>query len=777
MSTFEQSRSLYNQTHFSVIEIDIPVVEGICTLGGGDGFGTPLSCDQVSNAIRTYKFTEGDAPLSMPESGILRLVKKISETPTKLNIDKGLASRGTGTVTFIDAEDKDPNPDAPGVSATVIAQGSFFAKLNSRNELTNKPIRIKNYRVESDGSIDLVNGAETRHYIIESVDVKKNGEWTFKFKDELSKINVGDSVWPLPLEGSLRAGITNGDQTWLVDANVTYLVNDTVRISEELSKITAVNNIGTAAASINVQIRGTNIVYTNTLSRTFKDAHNTGDEIFVCEVADNERIDDLLERILLDIGMDASLIPKVDWTAEIDEWHPTTRINTIWLESLATATVLKKILTDFMIDMWFDPVAREIKISAVSAWKQSTTSISEGNEIVFESVTKRRNEGLRSTRAVVVYDKQFLAGAEEVTSYSKSSIFKRENLEIADLFVEPKIKTFDFTNLVDKDSADLLVNRWVNRFINPFDYVFKTPERKLTFKTGDIVDTSIFADVGFDGLQTTGNRVQILSVKTNYNTLGRDYTIDALSYEPVFLTGSEIVISGNVSDINLYIQYAGAPSQPVDITFIFDNVTGSGNSPDIPAIRAGAFPSGSKLIIILANSSELMAKGGDGGNGGGAVWDAESASYLLIPPPQNGINGGTVFDAEGVDCDIYFSGATPSTDYPTADGYMIAPSGGDGGFDASITLELGGNGGNGGDGRSLSDGGLGRTFTSKTGVTNTGVSGNTGTDNRLSGTFGIDGDNNNATGGLKGKGVIDSGATVTFFGNTPQRYVNGSGDH
>ena len=32
-------------------------------------------------------------------------------------------------------------------------------------------------------------------------------------------------------------------------------------------------------------------------------------------------------------------------------------------------------------------------------------------------------------------------------------------------------------------------------------------------------------------------------------------------------------------------------------------------------------------------------------------------------------------------------------------------------------------------------------------------------------------------GGLAGSGIFDSGATVTLFGSTATRYINGNGDH
>ena len=307
------------------------------------------------------------------------------------------------------------------------------------------------------------------------------------------------------------------------------------------------------------------------------------------------------------------------------------------------------------------------------------------------------------------------------------------------------------------------MNRWVNRYIDPASYTWKTPERKLNFNTGDVVDLRTIAEVGFNGLPSASARAQITSIKPNYMTEGRDYTITALSYEPVFADNSEIVITGTVFDVNLYNQYAGAPSQPVTLTFVFDGALSGSTSPVIPSIRAGAFPVGSKLIIILANGADLQAKGGDGGDGGIVIKVPNKDIFVQTTPPQDGENGAVVFDAEGVDVDIYFSGATPSAAYPVADGYIRAPSGGDGGFDGDISDGDNGNGGNGGDGRSAGVGG------SLSGV-------NGATDGSRTG-WGNDGANNNAIGGSKGKGVVDNGGTVVFFGDTPSRYINGGGDH
>ncbi len=46
---------------YYIVEWDLPVIEGACTIGGSPGFGTPATCtDQPNGAttIRTYRFTD-----------------------------------------------------------------------------------------------------------------------------------------------------------------------------------------------------------------------------------------------------------------------------------------------------------------------------------------------------------------------------------------------------------------------------------------------------------------------------------------------------------------------------------------------------------------------------------------------------------------------------------------------------------------------------------------------------------------------------------------------
>ena len=55
MATFEATQGMRNQHHFEVLEIDLPVITGACTIGSAQGTGTPLTCDQAwTSEYKTY---------------------------------------------------------------------------------------------------------------------------------------------------------------------------------------------------------------------------------------------------------------------------------------------------------------------------------------------------------------------------------------------------------------------------------------------------------------------------------------------------------------------------------------------------------------------------------------------------------------------------------------------------------------------------------------------------------------------------------------------------
>lgn len=779
MSTFLATQGMRVQRHFEVFEIDLPVITGACTVSGAPGFGTPLTCDQAwANEYKTYYFTNDNAPILPSINGepIYRCIKSIRENTTELKPGDGLSARGSLTITFKDFTKQDPNIGAPGVTETVKNQGTFFGKWSERQIFENKNCANKLYRVQPDGTVDLVNGAESRRYISNAFKLNaKSGDWSLECKDVISVANLNDKSWPINTGGVIRLDVNDSVTAIPVDGDTDYSSAVFVRYGDEISQVVSVSNNLTPTATLNVTTRGGDLFAPSSavlLTTTTASSHSAGDEIFICDLSDDETIDSLITRVLVDSDLDISLIPAAEWSAEVAEWHATDKINALHNESESVNDVLNRILTGYLMDLWFSTTENLVKLSAISVWKQSTATLTEGQQINSNTINKSPKESIRASRALISYDKRNLTDSDDSPSYKKASRFSDNTLISPALFGKHKDKQFDNNFLLTKDSADLLTQRYVSRFkFTPFIRTFKTEERALTFSTGDVVDLITTVDQGPDGLPSGNIRAQILKINPRYEKTGRIYDVTTMSYEAAFNSGSEIVLDSPLGAVNLYI-LAGAPSQPVDLTFVLDGSYSFGET----SISAGNFPAGSKLIIILANGFDGQANGGDGGRGEGVLFNGGTSLFEFFPA-ENGSNGGIVYNADGVDTDVYFSGATPSVAFPVADGYIRAPSGGDGGFNHTGTAPnyVSGDGGRGGDGRNAGVGG-------EAGISVGGVitNGSTGTNGEIDGSgsgWGLVGASNNATGGLAGSGIIDSGATVIFFGSTASRYINGNGDH
>jgi len=783
MATFEATRNMRVQRHFEVFEIDMPVITGACTIGSAQGFGTPLTCDQAwTGEYKTYYFTNENAPILPSINGepIWRCIKSIKETATELKPGRGLSGRGSLNITFTDFTGQDPNPYAPAVDDVVKQQGTYFGKYDARQIFENRQSRLKLYRVEEDGSIDLVNGAETRSYISNALKLNSSsGDWTVECKDVLSVANLNEKSWPIATGGFLRLDVDDTVTAIPVDDFTDYSSAIVVRIGEEFLKVVSVTDNLTATAVLNVSTRGVPIdgpVSGVRITSTIRDEHDAGDEVFICSLSDDETIDELITKILVDSDVDISLIPAAEWAAEVQEWHATDKINTLHSESESVNDVLNRVLTGFLMDLWFSTTENKIKLSAISVWKESSAALIEGKEINSYTLKKNPEDSLRASRALVLYDKQFLSANDDVESYKRASQFSDPQLATPQFFGKHKDKQFDNNFLLNEESANLLTQRYVSRFkFTPYIRPWTTEERFLTFKTGDVIDISAESEQSFDGLASDNLRAQITKINPKYTNSGRYYDVTAMTYEPAFNTGTEIILTSTLTSINLFT-LAGAPSQDVEIVYILDGGRSQGNV----SIRAGAFTAGSKIIIIMVNGFDGQASGGNGGRGESILWDQESGSIIVTGPPQNGQNGGTVYDAQGIDTDIYFSGATPSTSYPIANGFMRAPSGGDGGFSyTGINPNfVSGDGGNGGDGRLPGSGG--NPGDAEGSRASQGVAGTNGEVDGTGTGWGNAGTNNGASGGAAGSGILDSGATtVNLFadGDLATRYINGNGNH
>lgn len=788
--TFEATRKNPTQEHFYIIEIDLPIITGLCELTVGvEGFGTPLSCpvqDGTSaTVIQTYRFCTPNMPI-LAESPVYRHVAGVSENATELQVDKGLAFRGRATITFEDFKELDPNPEREA-GVAVKDQGTFFGKFKRRNVFEGREVRIIKFR-KSD-TLDISTDGQISYYTARELKTNGKGRYQLTCVDELGRIEFDQAQIPPEQDSFLRLDITDSVTTIPVDSVTDWNQQSTpyvIRIGEEYLTVTSVANNQTASAELGVATRGGDVgspEFTNELTQTINEEHTSGDDVFICITFDGTNIATALSTLLTSVDVPSSIIPITDWLDEVAIWHPTDTVIGIYDEAIDADLAILKILEPFLMQMWMDPIDREIKLKAISQWVESSSTVTEGKEIDFESLSTKDVERLRYSRAFIVYDKPFLANPEEATSYKKRSLALRPELETIEFFgTKPKVKKFNRSTLINKATADLLTSRYVQRFgLMPVSYLWKTQEKNLNFKVGDVVNVKANDVQGFDGLQSDNTRAQILKIQPILTPMGREYKVNALTYQPAISSGAVFTIN-SATELNLFV-LAGAPPIDVDVTFIFDGGLFRSTDTDRPSVKAGGFSAGSSIIIILRNGADWQSKGGTGGSGG--------ASLTIGSPVAGGDGGvgGICYDAQGVDTDIYLAGADPESG--TADGNLRSPGGGGGGSGGVDSPSIaGGSGGGGGAGVNVGEGGTLGASDVQNGLT--GLSGDTlgnggdGVTNSVSPTSGDGGDwgedGSNASGGLagsgglKGKGLVKNGATVRVFGDTPSNFINGGGD-
>jgi len=826
--SFATNALALNQEHFTVVELSLPsfLSTDTCTLAdyegdffnfitsnnevfytsenrefkvlNDDGYYTPLTCDQayVGTRKQSYYFgTEnvpvqyGRPPTSSPPVGtydiqepIHPVIISVSETVTELQPGKGLSIQGSATIVFRDFVG-DPGP------VTTSPFGTYFGKLNARNILTNKVIEIRQNHVQGD-NIYTLGDEQIRFYYIESFKQNANGTWTMNCKDLMALLDFDKTQFPKPTGGSLRTAINNTTTTIPVDALTDWSQTSTpyvIRVGDELMKVLSVANNQTATAALTVATRNGQITFdspTILLSRTEFDEHDLGDAVQICYTSHDQDIDEFLEAVFLDAGFSSSNLPTSDWATEIDEWHPNDKINMIWHEPTASRDVVNQVCTNFLLDMWYDPVATDVKLSAISVWQESGALVEEGKQINQNTFRIVPQDKMRFSRAFISYNKPYKVRNDDIENYRAISVNINAAPESNGQYEEPKTKEFKSSPIIGSNAAALLTQRTTARFgYTPEMYTWETEEKFLNYSTGDIVDITTSARQGFDGRPSTV-RGQILSVQPVYD-IGRKYRTKALTYEAAFTTGATFTINENSNNINLHT-FVGAPSSVVNVTIVVDGATITSNNALSPAVIAGGFAPGSVITLIFINNAQFQSAGGIGGAGGFCAIEYAPASVINAPGGAGG-SGGTVYAAQGIETNIYLGG---TIDTYTALGTLYAPGGGGGGEDGQGTAPstaIGGDGGGGGAGNIFGAGGTGGTAVN--GTSNT--PGNPGSAGTITGTGGASGGSGagaggawgqpgadgDGSGGAAGRGITKSGAVVNVYtsGNSG-RFINGIGD-
>ena len=810
--------------HYHIVKITLPVVTSSCTINGNPGYGTPISCSDTlgSQTVvnRVYSFTDYKNPI--PQSGIFKCVKSISETPPKLKGGSAVASRATASITFRDFVD-DPNLDSPALVAdpTIRSQGTFFGKLNKRQVIINKDVEIEYWK--TDGFTHTL----VKSNIYNSQGLKKlnNDEWSLSCSDILNRLSDDKARWPEEVFEELVEDITASSTTVKITNNngIGFLGWINRRICVIGSDLMIITDAVNSATGVDLTVQRTSSIYigdatsnpitipppsgTNVREiRNVPEEAKAGDSVFypqvsgfVYDTSGNRLVaNSVLPKTpiqIIDLVCSASNVSFTD-SGQYDEYLPNSDIYTVFYESRGGMDWINEICSTYLLDVYSDLENDTVTYSATSQWATPIRDLVESRDFDYLTDKTAKAESFRYSRSVLRYGKFQLTASDEDVQFVRQSRSIDETYEIDELYGEQKTKNLGNTILLgntdrDLELADTATIRHTNRFgAQPEEMVVMMNEKQLgDLKVADVVSITGQSSQGFSGEQEE-KVVQISQIKPKFD-VQRLYQVSMLTYTPDnTLVGSDAIYINQTQDLNLFV-LAGSPPDSIERTFIFDgNQMRQGSLPQ--TVNIGGFTSGSTIHIVMLNGADFQAKGGDAGRGGSTTIEDTN----IYGSGNDGLSGGTVISipsTTSVTLNIYLSGnrTVQSASY-NCDGNLLAPGGGGAGGGGSSSSS--GAGGGGGVGRPF---GLGASGGIAIGA-DTGSSGNNGTSlvGGTGGTFGPDGgdggdygaagDNGDdgtlpggtgGTGGAAGSAIIDNGSTVNVYGATiGTNYVQGNGD-
>lgn len=672
-------KSDFRQSHFILYELVLPWCS-VCTPRDDltTAWHTPVTCEEPSDSEYSLWLASKQAQVELTQptpslpgirsvlnSSIFKCVTSSSESTAKLKGGEGLGSRGTMSFSAGDFSG-DPGP------INFADAGTFFGKLRARNILDGKKIITHYYTVTNNGSGDVVEEVNTSTHFITGTQLS-NGIFKLDAKDALKDIEAFSQQFPLPSEISLTADVDEITTLIPVSDGSQISVGSVFRIDSELFRVQykAGNNItvfGRGSSLSNGD--GTRVYDTNT------GTHDADATVQPCYVMSKTPLQDVIRDLFLAARLDDS-INYTQWADEITEWNANAFLYGVFSEPKEISELLNAKLKDYMIDMWLDQPSQKAVISAVTAWKNPNRIISEEDDLT--DLKSKTTDNTRFSRALIYSSKRYQAESDETQNYSRLTLHTDTETESSDFYGTVKLKDFGFSNTLSTASAQILCARYVQRFSRtPKQIDFTMEEAKLSgTKLSDIIDIVSRDTQAPDGsILTNRDRCQVTRIQPVLNNIGRQYKVSALSYVPLIASnpGDELTIrlTGTLFDVNLFAR-AGAPNVPVDVTYIFDGCTIGSTANNVPSVRAGAFPAGSRINIICTNGTQWSARGGDGGSAATSysAFIVNSGRAAILSTPTN---GGNSYQSDSIETHIYLN-YTPIAG-ETANSTLYAAGGG-----------------------------------------------------------------------------------------------------
>lgn len=503
-----------------------------CTAAGINCHNTLRTCQDTANydpQPLTLRFAKPSDSLDEYSEYILPFLASVSTSPAEISVGginsdiDALGRRASLSVTFKDSPHSDRVVDKyiDQRSYDAIKRGTFWSKWLARNPYyKNRAVRV----------LDGVAGQplaemQPRSYIIESIDgPNSSGAVNLKAVDILKKADGKKSQAPIATDAELVIAIDDVVTSFdIQNITVSELPSSgTVRIDDEVMTYSGVTD-NTTYLTLTGVVRGTD--------GTAADTHDANAAVQPCLRYTNTLCWEIVEDLLVNYaGIDASFIPSAAWDTEGSTWLSQFTLSALITEPEGVSMLIGEILEQCLFYIWWDERNQLIQMKAVRPATETPTKITDENNIIAGSISKKVKPEERASQLWVYYQQRDpTQSVDETKNYEKLRVRIDPAAESSQQYDERSIKRIYSRWITSDAQASNVAARLLNRYISPRQILtFKVDVKDRAVWTGDVIDVTTWqtVDVFGDPIET---RYQVVSAKeengetVTYNAIVYDY--------------------------------------------------------------------------------------------------------------------------------------------------------------------------------------------------------------------------------------------------------------
>lgn len=495
-----------------------PCTASVGVTGTEKCHNTRATCQDTANYTRgttEYKFCQPRANLPIGENLIPAVSGDIQRSPTSVTSGKGLGKRSVVKVKIKDFTHHDRGIDPYVTERTYDPEttGTFWPRFLRRNPyFEGRTLKIYTGYINNPFSWD---DFQVEEYDITDISGPDNGQVDITAKDILIRTYEEKAQYPAISNGKLLADIVAGAATATLTpsgiGDAEYPASGTVAIGKEAKTFTRSGDVLTFTA--------------HGQWGTENKEHKAGDVVQVCAVWESVNVVDVLDELLTTgAGLPSAYIPydngftgiPDNWDTEKDLWMSASTVYGILLKPESINKVIEELSEQFMFDIWWDAVAQEVRIKALSPERPGVTipTLTEGYNILQDSVNIKRDAKDRVTEIHVWYQKIDYSQKDEIEEYSKAAIKVDPSRASADKYGSSSKKVILCRWINDAAQAVQLAGRLFARFADTpesinFDVAIKDED---SINIAERLDINSWQFQSFSGANET-RRFQVTEIK------------------------------------------------------------------------------------------------------------------------------------------------------------------------------------------------------------------------------------------------------------------------